>query len=428
MALAAMAWVLILGGCQPSQVAMRPEPRVSGSTPRPVEELPTPTETGTPIPSGTPTPTPSTTPTPPTPMTPTRRPYVSPTWFDGRIELPLIYRQLPTPTPTPTKKPTKTPKPTATPLVPWPEPLEKPGRSKIGLHVQWNNAKDIMEFVRRMKPAVIKGVDDVGFMVDVKAYSPTTITIARYSEEQLRLEGDPVEAARAFVAHRLDEYLANPSVDYWEGYNEPGVQGKMAWFAAFEAERVRVMASHGLRAAIGGFSAGVPEYEEFAQFLPAIQAAKQHNGILTLHEYDAPTMMRSLGAGLPGRPNYPDRGALTLRYRWWYEEFLKPRGLVIPLIISEAGVDGVVQNRPGPSKARGWRDFQNYWRNEGLTKDPIMFYLQQLSWYDAALQQDDYVKGCTVFTAGVIHPEWKSYDITPILRHIAVYVILPTTK
>ena len=59
---------------------------------------------------------------------------------------------------------------------------------------------------------------------------------------------------------------------------------------------------------MGGFSAGVPEYDEFAQFLPAIQAAKQHGGILTLHEYDAPVMMRSLGPGFPAPRPCPDRG------------------------------------------------------------------------------------------------------------------------
>jgi hypothetical protein len=236
------------------------------------------------------------------------------------------------------------------------------------------------------------------------------------------MEGDAIQVARDFVAKNLEQYQLNPAVDYWEGWNEPGVKGQMAWYAAFEAERVRVMAEHGFRAAVGGFSAGVPEWEEFAAFLPAIEAAHAHGGIFTLHEYDAPTMERSVGAGLPGRPAHPNRGALTLRYRWWYEDFLKPRGLVVPLVVSEAGIDGGIGGRPGPS-GLGWQDFAGYWPTFNQGTDPTHPYVYQLAWYDAQLRQDDYVIGFTVFTAGALGDRWKSFDITPILREIATYVV-----
>lgn len=311
--------------------------------------------------------------------------------------------------------------------MPWPAPLEKPGRSKLGLHVQRNNSPEIMEFVRRMKPAVVKAIDDIGFMAEIKEVSPSTVTVARLSQVSQSMEGDPIEAARGYVAKNLEQYLLNPAVDYWEGPNEPAVRGRMAWQAAFEVERVRIMARHGLRTAVGAFSTGVPEWDEFVAFLPAIKAAQQHGGILTLHEYDAPTLSRSVGAGLPGRPNHPDRGALALRYRWWYEDLLKPRGLVIPLVISEAGIDGGIADRPGP-RGQGWRDFALHWAEQGLGRDSIQAYLQQLAWYDAALQQDDYVIGCAVFTAGVIDKTWESYDITHVLRHIATYIIVPAAR
>jgi hypothetical protein len=199
----------------------------------------------------------------------------------------------------------------------------------------------------------------------------------------------------------------------------------MAWYATFEAERARLMAEQGLRVAVGGFSAGVPEFEEFAEFLPAVQAAKQYGGILSLHEYDAPTLDRSIGAGLPGLPNYPDRGALALRYRWWYDEYLKPRNLAVPLVISEVGVDGKVADRPGPDDAEGWRDFASYWRDQHMGQSDIMIYIDQFMEYDQYLQQDDYVIGCAVFTAGVLDDRWKSYEITQILRHIATYILAP---
>jgi hypothetical protein len=302
-----------------------------------------------------------------------------------------------------------------------------PGHSKLGLHVQWNNSSEILEFVRRMKPAVIKGMDDLGFVAEVKAASPQTIVVARLTHLQ-PTEGDPEALARAFVASNLPTYLLHPAVDYWEGYNEPDVHGRLDWYARFEAERVRAMAEHGLRAAIGSFSTGVPEYEEFAAFLPAVRAAQQHGGVLALHEYDAPTFDRSLGAGLPGHPNHADRGALALRYRWWYEDFLKPSGLVIPLIITEAGVDGLVNNRPGPSSAGGWLDFVPYWREQYPSRDPLSLYLSQLEWYDRQVQQDDYVLGWALFTAGAMGPQWTSYDITPYLRQIATEIVAPQAR
>jgi hypothetical protein len=352
--------------------------------------------------------------------------------------------QTPTPTPSPTSSPTlpATPTPTSTPtdvrltrtgasashqLVrrasgPADVRLAKGARgSKLGIHVQWNNSPDIMDFIRRTQPAVVKAVGDLGFLAEVKAVSPSTVTIGRLPHNSQTMEDDPVEAARAYVAQNLGHYRGHPWVDYWEGYNEPGIGGRMDWYAAFEAERVRVMAKYGLRTAIGGFATGGPEWEELVEFLPAIEAAYEHGGILTLHEYDAPTMDRSVGAGISGRPGRPDRGALALRYRWWYEDFLKPRGLVIPLVISEAGIDGGLRNRPGPP-GLGWWEFTEYWSSQGLGDNGTQTYINQLAWYDAEVRKDSYVVGFTVFTAGVISDDWKSFDITPILPELATYL------
>jgi len=419
-------------------LASRTSRQVGKALPTAAEALPCPTPT---VESAPPSPTerqteaqgypyPLATPEPPMPAateSAVQSPEIDSPRLQHRLHLPHVAgpQATATATATPTPTPTRRPKPTPTPTLPWPEPLEAPGRSKLGLHVQWNRSHDIMRFITRMKPAVVKSVGDLGFLAETKEVSPHTITMARFSQEGQTLEGDPVQAARAFVNAHLEEYLKHPAVDYWEGYNEPGVQGKMAWYAAFEAERVRVMAQYGLRAAVGGFSTGVPEWEDFQAFLPAIEAAKEHGGIFTLHEYDAPVMDRSVGAGLPGRPGLSDRGALALRYRWWYEDFLKPRGLVVPLVISEAGIDGGVADYPGPRRG-GWQDFVGYWKEAGLGSDGIQVYLKQLTWYDQQLQQDDYVLGFAVFTAGAMNDDWRSFDITPILRHIATYIIAPS--
>jgi len=340
-----------------------------------------------------------------------------------RTHFPVVMHDCPpaAPSPTPTKA-VETPTPLPTPA--WPLALSQPGRSKLGLHVIQNNSPDIMEFIRRTKPAVIKGLGGFGWSIDVKRVSPETVTVARLLEDPDEgiMEGDPEKFAQDFVARHVEEYLLNPGVDYWEGWNEPVPGPNMAWYARFEAERTRRMADYGLRVAIGGFATGTPEWDQFVEFLPAVEVALAHGGILTLHEYAAPTLDYRMGQALPGHPAYPNRGLLMLRYRWWYEDLLKPRGLTIPLVISEGGIDGQVQQDLAPP-GLGWRDFTKYWARKGLGKDSAQAYIRQLAWYDRHLQQDDYVIGVAIFTAGSPKGHWPSFDITAILPALAEYAV-----
>lgn len=366
-----------------------------------------------------------------------------PTWTPGptmvaeheEAWLPLIASEptqqptVPTRTPIPPTPipPTPTPDVTATPtryvsVIPYDlPPTDELGPSKIGLHVIQNNDPAIMEFVRQAQPAVMKSVGDYGFLEEVKRVSPRTITIGRFPAKHQSISGNPEEAAREFVADQLQYYQANPFVDYWEGWNEPDpdMEG-MAWYARFEQERIREMARHGYKAAIGGFATGVPEMDEFALFMPAIETAHEHRAILTLHEYGAPTIDYLYGDPLPGYPAYPDRGSLTFRYRWFYREYLEPAGLVIPLVITEAGIDGIIGSRPGPN-GLGWRDFQSYWAENGSWgHNGIQAYINQLAWYDAGVRQDGYVIGFTIFTAGG-GDRWRSYEVNDILPQLAGY-------
>ncbi len=342
---------------------------------------------------------------------------------------PTIAPTFPTSTPWPsrTATPSVTPEVTATPtryasFIPDLPPSNELGPSKLGIHVVRNNDPAIMEFVRRSQPAVVKAVDDVGFLEEVKAASPRTITIGRISARDQTYAGVPEETARDFVAYQLEQYLANPYVDYWEGWNEPDPNlDNMAWYARFEQERVRLLASHGLKAAIGGFATGVPELDEFELFVPAVETAIEYGGILSLHEYSAPDMTYLYGDPLPGYPAYPDRGSLTFRYRWYYREILEPAGLVLPLVISEAGIDGIIGGRPGPD-GLGWADFKEYWVQQGWADTGEEAFIKQLNWYDNGVRQDGYVIGFAIFTAGPIG-QWEAYNINGILPLLADYVI-----
>jgi hypothetical protein len=332
---------------------------------------------------------------------------------------------IPTNTPRPTHTPTITPSPSPTvyqSIIPTRGPLTELGPSKLGLHIIHANDANIQEFVRRGQPAVIKALDNFGYLAEVKQLSPRTTIVGRFNTPHQNYVGTPEQAANDFVMSQLDQYLANPAVDYWEGWNEPdpGLE-RMGWYARFEQERVRLLASYGFRAAVGGFSTGVPELNEFALFLPAIETVKQHLGILTLHEYGAPDLTYLYGAPLPGYPAYADRGALKFRYRWYYRELLEPNDLVVPLVITEAGVDGIIGNRPGPP-GTGWYDFQDYWVAQGWGRTGPEAFINQLAWYDDGVRADGYVIGFTVFTAGGIG-HWLNYDINEILPQLTDYVV-----
>ena len=331
----------------------------------------------------------------------------------------------PTAAPEPTAPPDEPVAPAATPYVshiPDTTPRPELGPSKLGIHVARPNSPAILEFVRAAHPAVVKGVDDLGFLAEVKAASPETVTVGRLSVNPQDYVGEPEAAAAALVTQQLPQLLQHPYVDYWEGWNEPDPNlDRMDWYARFEAERVRQLAQHGLRAAVGGFSAGVPELNEFELFVPAIEAAKAHGGILTLHEYAAPDLTFLYGDPLPGYPTYLDRGPLMFRYRWFYRDVLEPRGLVVPLVISEAGIDGILGNRPGP-EGLGWQDFQAFWVAQGWGPDGQTAFLNQLQWVDNEARQDDYVIGYALFTAGGGRA-WETYELDSFLPRLAEYVV-----
>ena len=99
-----------------------------------------------------------------------------------------------------------------------------------------------------------------------------------------------------------------------------------------------------------------------------------------------------------------------------------PRGTVIPLAITEAGIDGIVMSgdRPGP-EGTGWMDFIEYWEDIGLETGEEG-YIDQLAWYDDQVRQDGYVIGFALFTAGG-GSAWNRYDVNGMLPELTDYVI-----
>jgi hypothetical protein len=282
--------------------------------------------------------------------------------------------------------------------------------------VSWYHPQ-IMELVSTGNVALLKTLElDPNFLAEVRARSPQTVIVGRAMIDQVDLaRADPVAEARraadSILPLALDERRRG-LVDAWEGFNEPvpGDEGQMRTLGALEKERVRLLAEQGLRAVVGNFGTGHPPLEWWPAFRPALEAARAQNGYLGLHEYSAPTIWFNTNREpLDWRAAAADEGWLTLRYRKVYRQFLQPWGLDLPLLITECGVDGLVQDRPGPP-GQGWKDFAAYWAELGMGWDTPGNYVEQLAWYDRQLQLDSYVKGASIFALTGFQ-EWDSYQL-----------------
>ncbi len=304
-----------------------------------------------------------------------------------------------------------TPTPSPTPFPPGPP-------SKLGVFVAYKHSQ-LFDLLSTGNLAVVKTLElDPNFAKEIKQADPDVTLIARLTplEDIDWAKVDAKRLARDFV-NRLMPIAGHPMrrayIDAWEAYNEPVVTtaDAMKRLAEFESERTYLLAREGIRSCVGNFATGHPELDLWPHFFPALKAVKETGGYLGLHEYSAPYMWFGYGPHQrqPGHDE-GDEGWLTLRYRKAYRHYLQPAGLDVPLVITEAGIDGGVRNRPGP-QGYGWQDFADFWRQEGkVTTTPAGFYVEQLAWYDEQLMQDDYVVGAAIY-ALVVFGEWRSFEI-----------------
>jgi len=114
--------------------------------------------------------------------------------------------------------------------------------------------------------------------------------------------------------------------------------------------------------------------------------------------------------------NEGDEGWTTLRYRKVYRQYLIPAGLVIPLAITECGLDPLVNPKPLGCEGGTWSQLGPYWAANPdslirYTGDPALYYFQQLEWYAKELQKDPYVVGATIFCMGNWGGAWQDFDI-----------------
>ena len=125
-----------------------------------------------------------------------------------------------------------------------------------------------------------------------------------------------------------------------------------------------------------------------------------------------------------------------------YQQYLIPTNRVIPLVISENGIDGGTCGITGCSISGGWENFCGYWN----TPDCSSTYMTQLEWYDSLLlevcrylslffiflhtkfvlilvkfyKKDNYVVGSTIFCLEI--DGWDDFDITPMVPDLITYL------
>eukprot|EP01121_Diplochlamys_sp_Union-15-3_P022733 TRINITY_DN976_c0_g1_i3.p2 TRINITY_DN976_c0_g1~~TRINITY_DN976_c0_g1_i3.p2 ORF type:complete len:243 (-),score=29.79 TRINITY_DN976_c0_g1_i3:197-925(-) len=206
--------------------------------------------------------------------------------------------------------------------------------SKLSIHTSMGT--NSWNVVKNGQPRVIKLLDSFGDAASIKQTVPGIIIVGRIYLPNQPTDGDPVQAAKNWWSQCNRTILSSPAVDYWEGYNEPpvGNLNAMFWYSQMEVTRVEILASHGLYAAIGCFSTGVPDVTTpsiIQAFYPAIDAAIAHKGVLALHEYSSPTMTGVFD-------NSTGEGWLTGRYRKLYRQYLIPTHRALPLVVTENGI------------------------------------------------------------------------------------------
>jgi hypothetical protein len=290
-------------------------------------------------------------------------------------------------------------------------PARPHGPSKLGIHtILPGNA---LQYVRAVAEqgatlAAVKAVDNFSWLRHVQTISPGTLRVGRSTafSDVVDLGKDlAVEAQRAMDVILPQMALHRAYVDYWEITNEMDPSGRAGYrkHAELHFHFMDIAEREGFKIALFTWNAGTPEWEEMEAVVETgvFARARQGGHILSLHEATfSPPVTAGYGEPLPGRPQYSDRGTLCCRYRWLYEDFLKPRNEVIPLLMTEFIIGAYTEN--------------------GLSATE---WVEQMAWYDDRLREDDYVLGCCPFTLGPVGFVWPRYDYEEAMPEYIAYII-----
>jgi hypothetical protein len=255
-------------------------------------------------------------------------------------------------------------------------------KSKLGPYILSLGATDMLDYFTRAQPRVAVSIDhDPNTWRAIKQATPNTFVVGRFyldDSEQIFLD-DPESRAEAFFnMMKPDAERMRGIYDAWMSYNEPILHSRdeAQRLSRFHARWGDLMRAAGLVSCAYSFSAGNPSEGDprpDGTFEPNywldLAEGLRHCDLLSLHEYDAPTLSRV-------------QGYLCLRYRKAIAAL--PPDAQRQVVITECGIDGGTLD--SAHAQFGWQKFTN---EDG--------YLATLQWYDTELQKDNYVIGAAIF-------------------------------
>jgi len=257
--------------------------------------------------------------------------------------------------------------------------------SKLSVHLNSypSNAFDVLE---RMQPSIVKIFNQSSEMNidEIRRRCPNTLIV--YRHYSTRDYHEPAERFFDEMRDTLNKLRGRGII--WEGINEPIVQtaddarALNAWTVRF----AQLMHNEGELVAGFCWSTGNPTPDKLPIVLPHLVDAAAAVDVHAFHEY------------------YKQNGGQTDWRRYRDFERALPAHARKPIIITEAGWDD-----NGDPYTGGYRG-----------KVSEQQYLEILKQYDAALMQDPYVLGATVFQWG--DGAWPSFELAPMIHLFAAYV------
>lgn len=278
---------------------------------------------------------------------------------------------------------------------------------KYGFHCN-RTGNDIVEAVKRLKPAVVKVLDpNIDMLTRMRAADPDVFIIGRIVvplHEQERFALDPVGEGRAFADRLLRMEASNttfqnrPLMDAWESYNEifpesasPDLMRKYDEFQVAFGQKIK---AGGFEPVGMNFATGNMLGYHFLNYFPGTLETYTYLGF---HEYDWPTMWRLHEENI--REKQEGGMWLTLRYRRIMSDVRRVYGDKHIALMTECGMtQGVVG-----------RDDVGWLADPAVSEDS---YWRSLMWYNSELMKDDYVKAALLFVVGAAGgwPKWESFE------------------
>lgn len=287
--------------------------------------------------------------------------------------------------------------------------------SRIGIHTIYPQITILLvraAVERGTHWRMVKAVDNAGVAVDVKIFSPNTLTITRFVNEEwdafqngenwTATEGEQAAIESVQLIFDRTNAQERAAADWFEVVNEadpPGVIGWRAyghWLKLLVAEADR----RGVKLCLPAFNFGTPEWDEMVAFvetgLMGLMMAGKH--VLAVHEGVDPFSDDPFDLGtIPGAPDVPGAGSKVYRYRYLYR-LLEQRGEVVPLVISE------------------------FYTGGGYNWDKRDMIVGRMIEYDRQIRNDPYVLAVLPFT---VDPDgnWQNQNYNPFYPAVLDYVV-----